>query len=283
MSNLGSIDNLLHPSDNDESASSKFEQKQKEIKLKEIERIAKRKAEENELDYIDLNGFPISPEALGLLLEDEARDLKAVCFFYNGRNIRLACLEETEEINKKLKELESEYHADTKLYLISKTSFDIALEAYKRLPKIKKYQGGVEIKVEDLEKFKQSISSYKNLNEKINEVNISDVITLIIATALKLNASDVHIEAENKKVIVRLRLDGVLQDAAEIDKDKWERIVSRLKILAEVKINVSNKPQDGRFTIHHGNRSIDVRSSFLPTAYGESVVMRILDSHTASL
>ncbi|MDA3802889.1 MAG: GspE/PulE family protein [Patescibacteria group bacterium] len=283
MSNLGSIDKLLHPDDSDESVSSKFKKKQKEIKLKEIERRTAREASESGLDYIDLNGFPISPEALSLLSEDEAIDLKAICFFYNGSNIRLGCLNKTKEVEKKLKELEDEYHAKGRLYLISKTSFDIGMEAYKRLPKVKKYQGGVEIKAEDLEKFKKSISSYKNLNEKINEVNISDVITLIIATALKLKASDVHVEAENKEVVVRLRLDGVLQDAAEIEKEKWERVVSRLKILAEVKINISDKPQDGRFTIHHGTRTIDVRASFLPTAYGESVVMRILDSHTASL
>ncbi len=283
MSDISSIDNLLHPDDNDESVSSKFFKKQQEIKLKEIEKKAARQASESGLDYIDLNGFPISPEALSLIKEEEAKKLKAFCFFYNGEHIRLACLNRNEEIENKLKELEKIYFAEGRLYLVSQTSFDIALDAYKRLPKIKKYQGGVEIKSEDLEKFKESISSYKNLNEKINDVNISDVITLMIATALKLKASDIHVEAEEKGVVVRLRLDGVLQEAAEIDKQKWNRIVSRLKILSEVKINIDDKPQDGRFTIFHSKRKIDVRTSFLPTAYGESVVMRILDSESASL
>ena len=116
------------------------------------------------------------------------------------------------------------------------------------------------------------------LPEKINEVNITDLVTLILATAIKTEASDIHIEAEAKNVIIRLRLDGILHEAAELDKDKWHRIISRLKILAGVKINVDDKPQDGRYTIFLDNDKIDVRVSFLPTAYGESVVMRLLRS-----
>jgi type II secretory ATPase GspE/PulE/Tfp pilus assembly ATPase PilB-like protein len=157
------------------------------------------------------------------------------------------------------------------------------LDAYKSIPKIKRYESGVEISEENLEKFKEAISNYKNLNDKINDVNITDVVTLMLATALKVGASDIHIEAEENGVAVRIRIDGVLQEAVMINRDKWKKIISRLKILARVKINIENKPQDGRYTIYLKKKKIDVRCSFLPTAYGESVVMRLLDSSDSSL
>ena len=283
MSDLTSIQNLINPSDDEESVAGRFANKQQEMKLKEIEKKTKLKADELSLNYINLNNFPISPEALMLIKEEEAREIKALCFFYDGDNIRVACLEPSEKIKEVMTRLEEQYFCKIKLYIISQTSLDIAFEAYKTLPKIKKYDSGVEISEESLEKFKEDISSYKSLNDKINDVNISDVITLILATALKLKASDVHIEAEEKAVAIRLRLDGVLQDAAEINKEKWGKIISRLKILAEVKININDKPQDGRFSIYLKDKRLDVRASFLPTAYGESVVMRVLDSEATTI
>lgn len=268
----------------EESIAGKFAKKQGEIKLKEIERKAVQAAQERNLDYVNLYGFPISPEALSLISEEKARELKVVCFFYDGQNIRLACLEPSSEVKAEMLNLGEKYFSTTRLYIISKPSFELALEAYKTLPKVKKYDSGIEINEESLEKFKNEISSYKNLGDIINKVNVSDIITLIMATGLKLGASDVHIESEEHGVAIRVRLDGVLQEAAVIDKDKRDRIISRLKILSRVKINVEDKPQDGRFTIYlKDDKKIDIRTSFLPTSYGESVVMRILDSKAASL
>jgi len=285
MSNIASIENLIDPqSNNDEdSVQGKFAIKQQEIKLKEIEKQTEKQANAIGLPYVNLFSFPISPEALILIPEDLCIELKMVCFFYDGKNIRVACLEPTQEIADQIQSLNERYFTDAKLYLISQNSLDQALAAYKAIPKVKKYESGVEITAESLEKFKQDISSYKSLNDKINEVNVSDIVTLILATALKTNSSDIHIEAEEHGVAVRFRIDGVLQDAAMIDRDKWRKIITRMKILAKVKINISNKPQDGRYTIHLADSKIDVRSSFLPTAFGESVVMRLLDSRAASL
>ena len=112
---------------------------------------------------------------------------------------------------------------------------------------------------------------------------MSDVIVLLIAAALKVGSSDIHIEAEENGVVVRLRVDGTLQQAAIIDREKWRRVISRLKVLSKVKINIEDKPQDGRFTIFTSEEKIAVRSSFLPTAFGESVVMRLLHSNSVAL
>ena len=283
MSDLASIENLINPTDDEESVAGRFAKKQDEIKLKEIEKQTQASAQLLGLDYVNLAGFPISPEALSLIQEECAKELGAICFYYDGGNIRLGCLEPTAEVKTELAELTKQYFAESKLYLISRTSLDLALAAYKSLPKIKKYESGLEINQESLEKFKEAISNYKNLNEKINEVNVSDIITLILATAIKVGASDIHIETEESTVAIRIRIDGVLQEAASVSREKWSKIVARLKILARVKINITDKPQDGRYTIYLKDNKIDVRCSFLPTAYGESVVMRLLSSSVSAL
>ncbi|MFA5109486.1 MAG: GspE/PulE family protein [Patescibacteria group bacterium] len=283
MSDLASIENLINPTGDEESVTGRFAKKQDEIKTKEIEKQTEQFAGQLGLGYVNLSKFPISPEALAMIQEERAREIKAVCFYYDGKNIRIGCLEPTAEVKDETTRLGEQYFADMKLYLISPASFQIALEAYKSIPKIKKYESGVEISEENLEKFKEAIATYKNLNEKINEVNITDVVTLMLATAIKVGGSDIHIEAEEKGVIIRIRIDGVLQEAAVISREKWNKIISRLKILARVKINIANQPQDGRYTIYLKNKKIDVRCSFLPTAYGESVVMRLLDSTTTAL
>jgi type II secretory ATPase GspE/PulE/Tfp pilus assembly ATPase PilB-like protein len=104
-----------------------------------------------------------------------------------------------------------------------------------------------------------------------------------MAAAIKSGSSDVHIEAEEKEIKVRFRIDGILHDAVVLSSDLWKKIISRMKILSAVKINVSDKPQDGRITIFTKKERIDIRASFLPTAYGESVVMRLLRSSSVGM
>lgn len=287
---IQSIEDLIRDSSGDdggldeESVQGKFVKKQREIKIKEMERTTKQMADSNRYPYVDLFAFPISPDALSLIPEKESKELNAVCFYYDGDQIRLATTDiESPEVKRKLDELCEAYYTKGKLYLISQHSLDYALKLYQSLPKVRKFVKGVEIKSEDLEKFEKEITDYRALDEKINEVSISDVVTLILATALKTNASDVHVEAEENGIAVRIRIDGVLQEAAQMNRDKWKKIISRLKLLAGVKLNVTDKPQDGRFSIYLGKEKVEVRCSFLPTSYGESVAMRVLRSSAISL
>lgn len=285
---IQSIEDLINESQGgeveEESAQGKFQKKHKEIKLKEIEKITEDTARSMGLPYVNLFGFPISPDALSLVDEETARKFNVVCFYYDGKNLRLASMDpELPEVIELRKKLVEKYFCEGKVYLVSGPSLEYALNLYKNLPQIKPIFKGVEINTDDLKKFKDEINSYKNLNEKINNVNVSDIVTLLLATALKTEASDIHIEAEEKNIIVRLRIDGVLQEAAFINNDKWKKMISRMKLLAGVKINIDDKSQDGRFTIFMNKVKIEVRVSFLPTAFGESVVMRILRADTARL
>ncbi len=285
---FGSLENLIKASHGEEleeeSVQGQFQKKQKELKLKQKEEKTKAVASSLGVPYINLFGFPLSPEALTLINEQEANDLKVVCFFYDGMRIRMASTNpEREEISELAKILSKEHHSEVRVYFVSEYSLNYALKVYNSLPRIIHAVRGVKIEEKDIKKFENDITDYKHLNKKINDVNISDVVVLVLATAIKTGSSDVHIEAEEDGIKVRLRIDGVLQDAAVVNKGKWNKIVSRMKLLAGVKINITDKPQDGRYTIFLDDEKIEVRSSFLPTNYGESVVMRILRSESISL
>jgi len=280
---IPSIEDLISSSQgrplDEDSTEGKFQRKQKDIKLKEMERLTNQQAVAMGIPYVNLFGFPISPDALSLIDLEEATRLKAVCFFYDGEKIRVATTNPSDSaVHELLDRICKKYFCQGKIYLISDHSLAYGLDLYRILPKLISGFKGVEIGEEDLKRFEADIKDYRSLNEKINKVNISDVVTLVLATAMKTGASDVHIEAEEEGIAVRLRIDGVLQKAATIEKDKWRKIVSRMKLLAGVKINISDKPQDGRYTILLTKERIEVRSSFLPTANGESVVMRLLRS-----
>ncbi len=285
---LQSIEDLIDASHgkitDEESAQAKFLKKQEEIKRKETERIAKNKASGLGLPYINLVGFPISPEALSLIKEEEANKLNAVCFFYDGQNIRVATTNpDNPLIQDLLIKLQEKYHCNVRLYFVSPLSLDYALKLYKSLPKVKKIDRKININEEDLNKFTAEFSSFNKLQEQIEKASVTDIVTMILAAAIKSGASDVHIEAEENDIKVRYRIDGVLHDAAIINKELWKKIISRMKILARVKINVDDKPQDGRITIQTKEERIDIRVSFLPTNYGESVVMRLLRSSSVGL
>jgi len=96
---------------------------------------------------------------------------------------------------------------------------------------------------------------------------------------LNLSASDIHLEPEEKNVRLRIRLDGMLHDVLDIPNDIYHQLLSRIKLLAGLKLNVHDKPQDGSFTINMGKAvpEIEIRTSILPASFGESIVMRILN------
>ncbi len=269
----------------EESSQGKFNKKMAELGVKELEESTAGLATSLGFNYIDLVGFPISPESISLINETEAKKLKTICFFRDNFNIRLASTDpQNEAVTNKLKELQEKFYFQSgDIYLVSPRSLEYGLKFYRTLPKILEFKEGIEINEADLERFKAEIEGLKSIDEKINRVNITDILTLIIATSIKLNSSDIHVEAGENGVAVRFRIDGVLQTGAKIDLTRWSGVVARLKVLARAKINITDRPQDGRFTIKLANEKIDVRVSFLPTAYGESVVMRLLESGLTGL
>ncbi len=230
------------------------------------------------VEYVELKGFPISPDALTLIPEAQATELKAICFIFTGAELRVATTDPTnEKVKDLLHTLTDRHKAKGGLYKITEESLNEALKLYKNLPKIRKIVKGVQIKQEELEKYQAEMNKLTDIANVLSKASITDVLAIVIAAALKLGSSDIHIEAEEKGIAVRFRVDGILQDAAILDKSQWKRIINRIKLIAGLKMNINDRPQDGRFTIYQKNNKIDVRTSTLPTTWGESVVMRILN------
>ncbi len=123
----------------------------------------------------------------------------------------------------------------------------------------------------------ESIASLKEIIEKNLSTSTSKLLEIILKGAIDLNSSDLHFEAQKTKVRLRLRIDGILQEVLGLDLNIYKSILSRLKLISKVKLNIANLPQAGRFTISIEESQIEIRMSTLPTEYGESIVLRILN------
>jgi len=126
----------------------------------------------------------------------------------------------------------------------------------------------------------KNVFSLAQLIEKSLTEDTSIILKTIMAGAIEINTSDLHFEAEEKGSKLRIRIDGVLQEVCSFDSFQYKSIVSRIKLLSQMKLNVEKKPQDGRFTIileKEPIEQIEIRVSTLPSEYGETIVMRVLN------
>ena len=261
----------------DPSVAEQFETKMSQVRLKEKEELAQKQAGELGLSYVNLKGFPISPEALREIPLEQASKHKTVCFLFTGTEIRLASTDPmSNEAQELVHQLSERNKANGGIYKISEESLRVALKAYENLPKITQIVKGVKVTDDELGRFQSELNTFADVQRVMNDANVSDIITIVMAGALQFDTSDVHIEAEQEHIAVRFRIDGVLQDVAKLPHDFWKKIVARIKLISGLKINVTDRPQDGRFTIFLKAGDTDVRVSTIPTNWGESVVMRLL-------
>ena len=112
--------------------------------------------------------------------------------------------------------------------------------------------------------------------EVVREAPIAKIVETVLSFALRARASDIHIEPMDDKTRIRYRIDGILQEKLVLPKTVHEAVISRIKILSDLKIDEKRIPQDGRFTFRMGEEEVDLRVSTLPTVHGEKVVMRLL-------
>ncbi|MEK9134702.1 MAG: GspE/PulE family protein [Patescibacteria group bacterium] len=134
--------------------------------------------------------------------------------------------------------------------------------------------------VEISKKFTEDIKNVLDFKKEIEGAlgkETSDILEIILGGAISLGTSDIHIEPEEEQVKLRVRFDGILQDVLLLSKEIYGSLLSRIKLLSGIKFNVTDRPQDGRFSIITGILAIEIRVSSLPTEYGETVVLRILN------
>lgn len=135
----------------------------------------------------------------------------------------------------------------------------------------------------DLMKLAQELPTSEDLLDTQDDAPIIRLINALFTQAIKQKASDIHIETYENRVLVRNRLDGVLQEVLEIQRAIAPLVISRVKVMAKLDIAEKRIPQDGRIALHIGEHSIDVRVSTLPSNHGERIVLRILDQQAAQL
>ncbi|HYV33340.1 MAG TPA: GspE/PulE family protein, partial [Candidatus Limnocylindria bacterium] len=138
------------------------------------------------------------------------------------------------------------------------------------------------VRVEKEEPYAEILKNLQSEEEQ-TKLNASRLLEIIFGAGIKMKSSDIHMEPEEHFVKLRFRVDGVLQDVLHINKSLQRSLVTRIKILSKLKLNVENVPQDGRITFYFLGRPIDVRVSSLPSAYGEEIVMRLLGTGAVSL
>ncbi len=251
--------------------------KLKEIRLNKKEQLTKQRAQSLGLPYANLSNISFTEEALRVVTKEEAEKYKIICFLYSNKEISLGVVDPENKDSlffvKKLKD--QFFNKNVVVYLISENSFQKVLSAYAKLPEIKDDRKGVKITEKDIEKFSE-VKRFDQLADYIKKISTTEVLALLLSSGINLNASDIHIETESDQVKIRFRIDGMLHDVTSIPKDRGSVLSSRIKLVSGLKINVSDIPQDGSFVIFIKDEQVDVRISTLPTAYGESIVIRLL-------
>lgn len=260
-----------------------------EFRQGEEENLIRSLSKQHGYTYVDLHGISIDPEALVLIEENRAREAGAVAFEKHNQKLSLAIQNPN---NQKTKELMAELEKSWALsiFMCSAASLEHAWERYKDQRSTAAVKKGIlDIDPVEIEKLQKAVKSVEEVKAKVEEIKtinsarrVSSTLETMFAGALSLGASDIHIEPEPAIVRVRYRLDGVLHDIVNIERLVYERLISRIKLLAGLVLNKKTEAQDGRFTFDTNERQVEVRTSIIPGASGESAVMRLLDPTVAS-
>lgn len=243
-----------------------------ELDRKFEEQETQRQAEQKKIAYINLYGFPLDAQALSVLSREKAESTGVCVFYKENRHIKLAIRDIDVNFEPVVAKLVEEGYMG-EVYLVSQSSFKHLLEGYNQVLKTTRKSDKIELTSKDA---LVEAATLKDLARKLANVSATEFIAAVMSSALGLNSSDIHVEPEKQDIKVRFRIDGVLQDVATINREIYQVVVSRVKILSKLKLNITTVPQDGSFSLTYDGSQIDIRVSILPSTFGESIVMRIL-------
>ena len=244
---------------------------------KQEELTTKNKADALGIPYINLIGYPIKPETLVIIPKEIAEKYQMVAFLKAEGRLRVATVDaKNYEMRRAVSGIAAHKGLELYLALASPSSIKYALENYKLVPAQPIKTKELEISKKAEVAFEKEIKSLADLKEKITGVSTTKVFDIILAGAVKTQASDIHIEPTNVGMRLRYRIDGVLQDVTALPVEAYRALLSRIKYLAKMMLDIKDKPQNGRFSITAQGKPIDLRVSTLPTVYGENIVMRLL-------
>ncbi|MFA5749720.1 MAG: GspE/PulE family protein [Candidatus Shapirobacteria bacterium] len=242
------------------------------LRLVSEEDFVKAKAQFLKVPFVDLDNIGFSPEALSLVPESVAEKYKIVPYRLDPKTKTLFVtmvnpldLETLEFLEKK-----------TSLKISAAMSTEKQISSFIKEKYIREKNITSEVN-KALDERKVDETDMKKVQEKVAvEAPVAKIVSTILEYAVKSRASDIHIEPQEDNVRIRYRIDGILQEKYLLPRNVHDAVVSRIKILASLKIDEKRIPQDGRFFFSIDGNDVDLRISTLPTTYGEKVVMRLL-------
>lgn len=246
-------------------------------KIIEEEDLTKAKAAFFNIPYVDLRQTQIPPDVFSLIPKESVNFYSMVPFELKDRVLKVAVTDPSNlAALEALEFLGQKQNLQVQLYVASETSVGVAIGKKRNLTKVVK-EALADMQTSEAVAKKPLVAEKKAEPQIVEEAPIIKIVDVILSNAIEGSASDIHIEPSEKDVRVRYRIDGILHTSLMLPKSVQPAIVTRIKILSNLKIDESRLPQDGRFHMDVGKKSVDLRVSILPLIYGEKIVMRILD------
>jgi len=248
----------------------------------EEENEAKSKAKSLGLGYVNLKTSPIQVEVLHFLGDEISKKYRLIPYIAIGRTVRLATDVYPGNFKADLDKISQQKKISFQIVLASSSSLNHALDLLDKTKDLflKAQPEKIIITKEQIDK---SIKDLAALQTAIQQTPTTQLLELILAGALGTRASDIHLSPQKKGAVLRLRIDGALQVITVLTNEAFKGLSSRIKYLAGLNIVGKDVPQDGSFSFRYGNEDLDIRVSTLPTEYGESFVLRVLEENPKSL
>jgi type II secretory ATPase GspE/PulE/Tfp pilus assembly ATPase PilB-like protein len=270
---------------------SKQKKRLKEFREKEEEALVKTLSVKYGIPYIDLSVVQINNAALSAIKEVDAREGTLGAFNIQGKKLSVAIFSpNNDKTSQALESLEKNGYK-IELFMSSHAGIEKIWERYKDITGAQKSEAGVlDISTDELEKILKKFKSIDEVREMVNKSletkdihRISRIFEIVLGGAIAIGVSDVHFDPQEDAVRLRYRLDGILVDVTKVDHKTYHFLISRIKLLSGLKLNVTNDTQDGRFSIKIKDLGIEIRTSILPGPYAEGAVMRILNPESIAV
>jgi type IV pilus assembly protein PilB len=241
-------------------------------RLASEEDILKARASLNNIPFISLTSVAFSPELITYIPEAVARKHTLLPFEYDETTNTLSVAMADPLDAQVVDFLEKKTEKSIRSFMAMKEDIISAIN------NLYTQHLGEDVSKALEESAPSEVKTYEagHLNEVIREAPIAQIVSAVLEQAIRIRASDVHIEPQETETRVRYRVDGILQERLLLPRRLHEAVISRIKILGDMKIDEKRTPQDGRFNFKMGTEEIDLRVSSLPTVNGEKIVMRLL-------
>lgn len=248
-----------------------------DIHRKKEEEQAQRLAKQLSLPYLNLMNYQPAPGVVGIVPKELVETGHIFAFKKQANNVYLAISDfQSPQTVAALEQMATLEQYNFIPVLVSPSSMSYLAAMYDTLaPTVTSHE---DVRIDNTTQITStaSMKDWVAMGEQASHLPVSELFSVIVANATQMDASDIHIEPTQTATHLRFRVDGILQDIVDLPSSVAPKLISRIKLLAGLKLNVKKSAQDGRFSLDATTTTYDVRVSVLPSAYGESAVLRLL-------